>query len=265
MHLNLQVFFEDHSSPNYQLDLQELDQTVRNFIQTTNSCGPNLQFAPYYIYQMCVAAAAALLKLMNSFFGFSEYVDRDGGVALFWDAINSMRTMSARTNDLPQRLAEVLAQMWNAWDAARTEGGPISESVAAGEIDSSLTLKRRYRMSMSHVFDSIWRWKEEMHGDRGKLKDQLKHPTSPIAMTHRSSSFSNGRRPSVGMPDENQHADAQGMTSFGGFGGLPLGGQSDMPYAAAATSYDFFDPMGWYLNDLGGNFEGFGAPNGLGW
>lgn len=265
MHLNLQVFFEDHSSADYQVALQELDQTVRNFINATNACGHNLQYAPYYIYQMCVAAAAALLKLMNSFFGFSEYVDRDGGVQLFWNAIDSIRTMSARTNDLPQRLAEVLAQMWNAWDAARTEGGVgISESVAAGQVDSSLTLKRRYRMSMSHVFDSIWRWKEEMNGDRGKLKDQLKHPTSPIATTHRSSSFSNGRRPSIGLADEIQHVDAHGMTSFGGFGGLPLGGQSDIPYNGA-TSYDFFDPMGWYLNDLGGNFEGFGAPNGLGW
>jgi hypothetical protein len=264
MHLNLQVFFEDYSSTSYQHDLRELEQTIRNFLSATNNCGFDLQYAPYYIYQMSVAAAAALLKLMNSFFGFSEYVDRDGGVQFFWDAINSIRRMSARTNDLPQRLAEVLAQMWNAWDAARTEGGPISESVAAGEVDSSLTLKRRYRMSMSHVFDSIWRWKEEMHGDRGKLKDALKNPTSPIAMTHRSSSFSNGRRPSVGMMDETQQTEAQGMTSFGGFGGLPLGGQSDMPYAGA-TSYDFFDPMGWYLNDLGGNFESFGAPNGLGW
>jgi hypothetical protein len=262
MHLNLQVFFEDHSSPKYQLDLDELHRTIHNFLNTTSSCGFDLRYAPYYIYQMSVAAAAALLKLMNSFFGFAEFVDRDSGVQLFWETINSIRRMSARTNDLPQRLAEVLAQMWNAWDAARTEGGPISESVAAGEVDSSLTLKRRYRMSMSHVFDSIWRWKEEMHGDRGKLKEALKNPTSPIALTHRSSSFSNGRRPSVGMMDETQHTDTQGMTSFGGFGGLPLGGQSDMHYA---TSYDFFDPMGWYLNDLGGNFEGFGASNGLGW
>lgn len=265
MHLNLQVFFEDHSSANYQLALKELDQSVRNFVSATQGYEDNIRYAPYYIYQMCVAAAAALLKLMNSFFGFSAYLgtDRDDGVQLFWTAINCIRLMSARDNDLPQRLGEVLAQMWNSWDAARTEGGVvISESVAAGHVDSSLTLKRRYRMSMSHVFDSIWRWKEEMHGDRGKLKDQVLNPTSPIATTHRSSSFSNGRRPSVGLPMESQHIDSQGM-GFGGFGGLPLA-QPDMQYNNV-NHYVFDDPMGWYLNDLGGSFEGLGAPNGYGW
>ncbi|QDS69990.1 hypothetical protein FKW77_003244 [Venturia effusa] len=262
MHLNLQVFFEDHSSVDYQLALKELDQSVRNFINATQVYEEEIRYAPYYIYQMCVAAAAALLKLMNSFFGFSTFTDREDGVHLFWVAIDCIRVMSARDNDLPQRLGEVLAQMWNSWDAARTEGGVVvSESVAAGHVDSSLTLKRRYRMSMSHVFDSIWRWKEEMHGDRGKLKDQVLNPTSPIATTHRSSSFSNGRRPSLGLPNEQQHVDSQGISSFGGFGGMPLA-QSDM---SVPTNYDFFDPMGWYLNDLGGNFEGLGAPNGLGW
>jgi hypothetical protein len=262
MHLSLQVFFENSENPRYQLALDELHQTIHNFLKTLASCGIDVRYAPYYLYQMSVAAAAALLKLMNSFFGFADYVDRDAGVDLFWDTINQIRRMSARTNDLPQRLAEVLAQMWNRWDAARTEGGNISESVTNGEVDSSLALKRRYRMSMSHVFDSIWRWKEEMHGDRGKLKDALKNPTSPIAMTHRSSSFSNGRRPSASLMDENNQTDAQGMASFGGFGGVPLAGQPDMAFA---TSYDFFDPMGWYLNDLGGNLDSFGAPNGLGW
>jgi hypothetical protein len=260
MHLRLQVFFENHDSPRYQFSLDELFNAVKDFLTTSFSPEIDLRYAPNYIMQMLIAAAVALLKLLNSFFGFATYVDRDGGEQLFWDSITAIRKMSVRTNDLPQRLAEVFAQMWNAWDTARVEGGQISESVANGEVDASLTLNRRYRMSMSHVFDSIWRWKEELHGERDGLKEAVKNPTSPVAMTHRSS-FSNGRRPSSSLVDES-NPDIQGMTSFGGFGGVPLAAQTDMAFA---TSYDFFDPMGWYLNDLG-SMDTFGtSQHAMGW
>jgi hypothetical protein len=261
MHLRLQVFFENHDSPRYQFSLDELYNTVKDFLTRAFNCGIDLRYAPTYIMQMLIAAAVALLKLLNSFFGFADYVDRDAGEQLFWESITAIRKMSVRTNDLPQRLAEVFAQMWNAWDTARAEGRQVSESVANGEADASLTLKRRYRMSMSHVFDIIWRWKDELHGDRDKLKQSVQNPTSPVATPHRSS-FSNGRRPSSSLVDES-NPDVGGMTSFGGFGGVALAGQTDMAFA---TSYDFFDPMGWYLNDLG-SIDGFGAPpqQPLGW
>jgi hypothetical protein len=252
LHLKLQVFFENHDSPRYQFALDELYNAVKDFLTTSFGCGIDLRYAPNYIMQMMIAAAVALLKLLNSFFGFSAYIDRDGGEQLFWETITAIRKMSVRTNDLAQRLAEVFAQMWNAWDTVRVENGQVAESIANGEVDASLTLKRRYRMSMSHVFDSIWRWKEELHGERDQLKDAVKNPTSPVAMTHRSS-FSNGRRPSSSLLDEsnpNNNPDVTGMASFGGFGGVALANQPDMAFA---TSYDFFDPMGWYLNDLGNN------------
>jgi hypothetical protein len=254
MHLRLQVFFENHDSPRYQFSLDELYNAVKDFLTTSFNCGIDLRYAPNYIMQMLIAAAVALLKLLNSFFGFATYVDRNAGEQLFWESITAIRKLSVRTNDLPQRLAEVFAQMWNEWDTVRAEGGQISESVTNGEVDASLTLKRRYRMSMSHVFDSIWRWKEELHGDRDTLKNNVQNPTSPVAMTHRSS-FSNGRRPSSSLIEDSNNTDIQGMTSFGGFGGVPLAGQTDMAFA---TSYDFFDPMGWYLNDLG-SIDGFGG------
>lgn len=249
MHLKLQVFFENHESPRYQFALSELYDAVKDFLNMSFNCGIDLRYAPNYIMQMSIAAAVALLKLLNSFYGFGAYADREAGERLFWDAIEAVRKMSVRTNDLPVRLCEVFAQMWNAWDTARTDGP--AESILNGEVDASLTLKRRYRMSMSHVFDSIWRWKEELHGERDKLKDALKNPTSPVAMTHRGSfSNSNGRRPSSSLLDE-KNADIQGMPSFGGFGGVPLGQHGDVSYAM--TSYDSFDPMGWYLNELSGS------------
>jgi hypothetical protein len=243
LHFNLKVFFENHDSEGYTLALQALHTTTRTFLDSAFKF--ELQYAPNYIMQMCMAAVVSLLKLLNSFFGFKEYIDRESGVEMFWEAINRIRTMSVRQNDLPQRLAEVFAQMWNAWDTLNNEriGGPIADSVTNGEIDSSLTLKRRYRMSMSHVFDSVWRWKEEMHGERDKLKDAIKNPTSPIATTHRSGSMSNGRRPSSSMMDD-VNTEVQGMGGFGPFGAMPL--QHDLGFT---TGYDFFDPLGWALNN----------------
>lgn len=244
LHFNLKAFFANHDSHNYTIALQELHTTTRNFLESAFKF--ELQYAPNYIMQMCIAAVVSLLKLLNSFFGFQEYSERESGVEMFWEAINRIRTMSVRQNDLPQRLAEVFAQMWNAWDTLNSEriGGPIAESVTNGEIDSSLTLKRRYRMSMSHVFDSVWRWKEELHGERDKLKDAVKNPTSPIAMTHRSNSLSNGRRPSSSMMDDLDPA-VPSMATFGGFGGMPLSAPQDMGF----QGYDFFDPLGWALNN----------------
>jgi hypothetical protein len=244
LHFNLKAFFANHDSNNYTIALQELHTTTRNFLDSAFKF--DLQYAPNYIMQMCIAAVVSLLKLLNSFFGFQEYSERESGVEMFWEAINRIRTMSVRQNDLPQRLAEVFAQMWNAWDTLNSEriGGPIAESVTNGEIDSSLTLKRRYRMSMSHVFDSVWRWKEELHGERDKLKDAVKNPTSPIALTHRSNSISNGRRPSSSMMDD-VDPTVSTMANFGGFSGLPLAAPQDMGFQ---TGYDFFDPLGWALN-----------------
>jgi hypothetical protein len=249
LHLNLQVFFENYDSNKYDMALQELHRTTRNFLDIAFQF--ELQYAPNYIMQMCIAAVVSLLKLLNSFFGFQDYTNRETGVEMFWEAINRIRTMSVRQNDLPQRLAEVFAQMWNAWDTLNSEriGGPIAESVTNGEVDSSLTLKRRYRMSMSHVFDSVWRWKEEMHGERDKLKDAHKNPTSPIALTHpsRSGSMSNGRRPSSSMLDEVNNPDLGGFGAFGGIGSLG-GGAAVQGEMGFTTGYDFFDPLGWALN-----------------
>ncbi|KAF2418010.1 hypothetical protein EJ08DRAFT_599795 [Tothia fuscella] len=251
MHLKLQVFFDNHNSPRYSYALDELYNAVKDFLTTAFNCDVEPKYHPNYILQMLTAACVALLKLLNSFFGFAEYIDREDGEGLFWKTIQTIRSMSVAPNDLPVRLGEVFAQMWNAWDTARMEGSQLAESIANGEVDASLTLKRRYRMSMSHVFDSIWRWKEEMHGEASKLKDAVKNPTSPVAMTHRSS-FSNGRRPSSSLMEDANNTDVQGMGNFGGFGGVALANPPDM---ADNSFYHTFDPMAWYLNDLGTTWE----------
>ena len=61
---------------------------AKNFLNSAfTRAAPDLRFAPNYVLQMMLAAAVALLKLLNSF--FAEHVDRDAGEQLFWEAIGA--------------------------------------------------------------------------------------------------------------------------------------------------------------------------------
>lgn len=115
---------------------------------------------------MIIAAGFTLLKLLNSF--FAHHVNLAYGKELFTNAIRAIRTISVATNDLPSRLAEVLAQLWR--------GGGSGTKTEYGEstgMDNSLQLKVRCRMSMSLVYDSVWRWREEFQAKgRGNLESE---------------------------------------------------------------------------------------------
>lgn len=103
---------------------------------------------------MTVAGGFTLYKLLNSF--FASDVDVDKGKDLFHKTIWAIRSISVLPNDLPARLAEVLAQLWRG-----TGAGSGKRLGKENESDGSLMLKVRCRMSMSLVFDSVWRWREE--------------------------------------------------------------------------------------------------------
>lgn len=238
LHLRLHVFFAEPHSQRYQSDLNELYIAASSFLDAAFSCGYPLTHAPNYIMQMMFAAAVALLKLLNS--NFAVYAnDREAGEKRFWDAIQAIREMSVRSNDLPLRLAEVFAQMWKA-DAERFENpafaaDPSSNGKAEnGESATAadLKLKSKSRMSMSHVYDSIWRWREEIDGKvrAEKLETAIKNPTSPQAATHRSS-FGSGRRPSETVFLDAQLTNVPGVVPFEGFG-----------------EFELFDPLSWALD-----------------
>lgn len=112
--------------------------------------GPAIPYSPYYIYQMMVAGGCTLLKLCKSF--FASHIDMEYTKSLFNRTIWAIRRVSVSGNDLPERLAEVLAQMW------RLSGTSSSNNT---NVDDSLMLKVRCRMSMSLLFDSVWRWRED--------------------------------------------------------------------------------------------------------
>lgn len=171
LHLHLSAFFDEPSAKDYRERVLSLYVATTSFLEAAMTLetrvGPVLSYTPYYIYQMMVAAGCTLLKLSKSF--FAAHVDMEYTKALFNRTIWSIRNVSVSSNDLPERLAEVLAQMWRL-------GGVAQKSTPAHngtDVDDSLRLKVRCRMSMSLLFDSVWRWREDARTKGRNLEGQL--------------------------------------------------------------------------------------------
>ncbi|TVY67517.1 Regulatory protein LEU3 [Lachnellula suecica] len=175
LHLRLSAFFDSSTTQGYMDDLMGLWRAANAFLDVVFDLEPvsagvrsgrGLRYATNYILQMIIAACFTLLKLLSSF--FAREIDFDQGRLLFHKTIDAIRSMSVINNDLPWRLAELMVQLYN---GARIEARNRSE--ARSLIDDSLQLKVRCRMSMSLVFDSTWRWREEFQAQGlGNLEGQ---------------------------------------------------------------------------------------------
>lgn len=168
LHLHLSIFFDDPTTKNYLQGLSSLYVATTAFLEAAlglePSVGPGLSYSPNYIYQMTLAAGFTLLKLCKSFFAI--HIDMDYTKSLFNRTIWALRSMSVTNNDLPVRLAEVLAQLWKMGSLPPPQQHG-NKGTGQSEKDDTLRLKVRCRMSMSLVFDSVWRWREDFQA-RGK-------------------------------------------------------------------------------------------------
>ena len=178
LHFRLSAFFNSPTSEEYTSDLLSLWLATTAFLECAlnleTQVGKILIYSTNYILQMVIAGAFALLKLMNSF--FASRIKFEYGKKLFTDTISAIRMISVKTNDLPSRLAEVLAQLWRSSGASSRKAEDRAENS-----DSSLQLKVKCRMSMSLVYDSVWRWREEFQAQgRGNLDCTLPLHFSPI-------------------------------------------------------------------------------------
>jgi hypothetical protein len=157
LHLHLSAFFDNPTEDKYRERLLSLHTAAAHFLEAAlkleTALGPVLPYTPYYVCQMMLAGGFTLLKLCKSF--FSAHIDLEYSKDLFNRTIWAIRGISVASNDLPQRLAEVLAQLW------RLGGSPTPKELHNTNVDDSLQLKVRCRMSMSLVYDSVWRWRED--------------------------------------------------------------------------------------------------------
>ncbi|KAL8991760.1 MAG: hypothetical protein Q9169_007674 [Polycauliona sp. 2 TL-2023] len=226
LHFRLSAFFDSPESQDYYTHLTSLWQATTAFLERVfdlETDGGLLLHASNYILQMIIAAGFTLLKLLNSFFA-------DGGKLahgrdLFLKTIKAIRTISVATNDLPSRLAEVLAQLWKSGGSGLRAGHRQSKS-----LENSLQLKVRCRMSMSLVYDSVWRWREEFQAkERGNLETAVKNPTNPDSNVESSASSTID----TSLPSEGLLGDGFGPASNTFFG---------------EANNEVFDPLSWLLD-----------------
>ncbi|KMP04662.1 Zn(II)2Cys6 transcriptional activator [Coccidioides immitis H538.4] len=260
LHLHLSVFFDDPTTKNYLQGLSSLYVATTVFLEAAlgldHSGGPGLTYSSNYIYQMTLAAGFTLLKLCKSF--FAVHIDMDYTKSLFNRTIWALRSMSVSNNDLPERLAEVLAQMWKMGSLPAPQQSSNKGS-GQSEKDDTLRLKVRCRMSMSLVYDSVWRWREDFQAQGKNLETYLKNPTNPDSGPDSSSSSVSHLRASTSTPGAVGTADPSlapaplpPSTAIGGLpptgGNLPAVG--GLPSGYLEPMYEVFDPLNWILDGL---------------
>ncbi|KHJ34742.1 putative zn2 cys6 dna-binding protein [Erysiphe necator] len=182
LHLCLSVFFDSSTTKSYMDDLMELWRACIFFLQLVfeldtpdpeNQNRSMLFCATNYLLQMIVAACFTLLKFLDSF--FAPEIDYEFGTNTLHRTIQVIRAISVFDNDLPCRLANLMMQMWGGAHIKerniiqRLEIGGRASEIMRPIIDDSLQLNFRCRMSMSLVFDSIWRWRKEYQMQEPKI------------------------------------------------------------------------------------------------
>lgn len=258
LHLRLAAFFDSSDAPTYMQDLLELYFATGVFLNSLHNLpslaiaqssprsslaanNPQLQaynYATSYLMQMTLACGFTLLKLLNSF--FASHVDVQAARNRFNATVKAVRGTSVTNNDLPSRLAEVLAQLW------RSHGTGLK--LQSGVVDNSLQLKVRCRMSMSLIFDSVWRWREEFQFSKPvteavNLDRAVEQPTEvgEADVTESAALDLDGSAtPSLGLGDATLPSLNSPTMMAVGTGAL---GSSFNDY-----NYEVFDPLTWMLD-----------------
>ena len=233
LHLRLSAFFDKPTQPNYLADLRNVYIAANSMLKAILELPTTIfMYLPRYLEQMMLAGATTLLKLLNSF--YATHVEIPVGRTLFSRTVSGLRQLSVRSNDLPQRLAEVMAQLWQTTGASEQRLFN-TENTAAKPPDESLQLRVRCRSSLSVLYDAIWRWRQQAgHAGRESLDQAVEHPTAVAGGTN----TRNTPQPPPGAPS----------------GGGALSGLDSLSSSA------FDDPMSW-----DGNFGGNAVFDPLSW
>ncbi|KAL2844369.1 hypothetical protein BJY01DRAFT_263996 [Aspergillus pseudoustus] len=199
-------------------------------LETTGQIG----YATNYIVQMIVSATFALMRILKSR-AFRHQIDFEYGKLLFNGGISALRRTSIMRRDRPDRLADVLAEMWNADDEMAT---PEEDK------EDTLQLKICCRMSMSHLFDTVWRWRHRFR--RGKDAEQIQDFCCVYLSPNLSDTDAKGKLNAVG-----------GMTAQQGEGFLqdptlacPSQFSNELPILNDGQFSEIFDSLGWVFDDL---------------
>jgi hypothetical protein len=182
LHVRLSSLFDELEIKDNVLSLLNLYETCSSVITLANELERSMNLYAYCtnpLFQMILAAAFAVLTLLSS--SFSEYVNVEAGHKLYNLAVTAIKKISVTNNDLPARLAEVLAQMW------RRGNRPMCEN------DGKIWLSVRCRMSVSVVYSCLWTWRDTVQARERIDPTEGSKPTNPEFLQNAAASLSASR------------------------------------------------------------------------
>lgn len=279
LHLHLYSFFSPETRLERRDDLVALYFAATAYLERVFKLQREnkLPHVPHYVMQMALAAGFALLKLLNS--DFATKLPTDRGRQFVLQTVDALRKAKVWSNDLLDRFAEVLAQLWKESSRGRSlhslSQSPSLSNPGMGSMfnhhtqqqmqrqqhehrrDSTammndpLGLIIRSRMSMSVLFDCVWRWREAQVSGAAEQLDSMvmNNPTNPDSSGH--STPPPGAvvdNPAHTLPNFNPHLNTLSMPLQ-----LPNG-------LASANSYEFFDSVSWML-ETQSDWNTYGAGN----
>ena len=127
---------------------------LRHIDQLAQSGFLKLTAAPFFFTFAADLASVTILRLLKG--STAQYLDVESAKDMFFLGVNLLKRLSVESNDIANRMAMILTQLWNSEKAFKRPDG--SEHTA---------LRIRTRLAMSPVFDVVWWWREEFGGQQG--------------------------------------------------------------------------------------------------
>jgi hypothetical protein len=160
------AFLTNRQNPTMHISaLSEVYDAATSLIQATLDIDLHnslLQYCPNELMKAFIAASCTLIKILNSSYAV-RFDDAVQGRSLFNALVLTIRSISLKSNDFPQRAAEALARMWRA-----AGSGLLRNGSTLGQ-DDPLELRICSRMSVSHVYNCFWGWRRTMNIPRPSL------------------------------------------------------------------------------------------------
>lgn len=203
LHLHLSAFFSHRDLSSYRTDMLALYHATTDLLEAclnleseynvklppSYSHGLSLSHGTNYIFHMMLAAGFSLLKLMHHFLP-QHGLDIQGAAGLLTRTLWALRSASVLENDLPERLSEVLAQVW------KSGPKPVEQGIDGEpeEPSDELQLNLKCRSSVSVVFDTVWRWRKNFRDQRPPPGKQFALEGKKICFTDWSSTILQNKR-----------------------------------------------------------------------
>jgi hypothetical protein len=173
--------------------------------------GTVLEYSTNFLTQTIFSSAFALIKLLNS--RFAKEFEVANGKALLFSALLSAKSISVN-DDLALRFSTRAPQVWKFLGA----GAPWSP-----DKPDPLVLKIQVRMSASHFYDCIWRWRESVRAKEASTQNAataiLGAPTEGLASFSRPVDYS--------LPMDHSFAEVENLDLFNSMDWM-LGDWTDM-------------------------------------